>query len=174
MCAYDLAASDISEDEETGVHVATLRPVAVAGEILMEGVPVVVKAEQGTYDLDINISAVGAKGPLPGSLLCGNFVEQALVPGAGKTVCLLNHERVEFCIANDSVAMAPNSCWVELPDVMGEVQRVSLYWSDDEVSVENITMPDPSQTMIYNIAGQRLMAPQKGYNVIGNKKVIIK
>lgn len=174
MCAYDLTASDVSEYEESGVYVAALRPIAGPGEILMAGVPVVIKAEQGTYDLGINISASGAKGALPGSLLCGNFVEQSLVPDVSNTVCVLNYETVEFCNADESVAMPPNSCWLELPTEMSEVQRVLLHWNGDEVDVENITISNSSQMIIYNIAGQRLVSPQKGYNIIGDKKVIIK
>lgn len=40
----------------------------------------------------------------------------------------------------------------------------------DNINVENST----SNSLIYNIAGQRLDAPQKGLNIIGGKKVLVK
>ena len=174
MCAYDITSSDIYAEE--GTHIATMHRIASPGEILMAGVPVVMKAEQGTYGLGINISATGVKSALPGSLLCGNFVEQKLVPATGKNICLLNEgvERVGFYLTNESVTMSPNSCWLELPSDMSDIRRLLLRWNDDEVRVENISLPSSSQNVIYNIAGQRLAAPQKGYNIVNGKKVIVK
>ena len=174
ISAYDLTASDISKEE--GTHVVTLHRVASPGEALMAGVPVIVKAEQGTYNLDINISANGAQRALPGSLLCGNFVEQEVVSATGKTMYLLNEddEAVGFYLTNESVTMPPNGCWLELPAEMENVQCLFPRWNNDEVSVENISLPSSSQNVIYNIAGQRLAAPQKGYNIVNGKKVIVK
>ena len=174
MCAYDLTASDIYAEE--GTHVATLHRIASPGEALMAGVPVIVKAEQGTYNLDINISANGVQRALPGSLLCGNFVEQEVMPAMGKNICLLNEgdERVGFYRTYESVTMSPNSCWLELPAEMEDVQCLFPRWNNDEMSVENPSLPNISQTVIYNIAGQRLTLPQKGCNIINGKKIIIK
>ena len=40
--------------------------------------------------------------------------------------------------------------------------------------IRNITMDSQADTHIYNLRGQRLTAPQKGINIIGGKKVVVK
>ena len=40
--------------------------------------------------------------------------------------------------------------------------------------IRNITLDSQADTPIYNLLGQRLTAPQKGINIIGGKKVVVK
>ena len=44
----------------------------------------------------------------------------------------------------------------------------------DATSIQYVKMAANSDTPIYNLNGQRLEKPQKGINIIGGKKVIVK
>ena len=167
VCAYDLAVSDVKVDE-TGKCIGIVQPIAKSGEILKAGTPVIVMAKEGKYNLDIIMRANVANGALPGSLLRGNFVKEKL---AGDN-CLLVNE-MAFCRMEEPTTMNPNQCWVELPSEMAGVESVLLQLHDD-VNAIGAFNADEVEAAIYNIAGQRLVAPQKGYNIINGKKMIIK
>ena len=167
MCAYDLIASDVKVDE-TGKCFGTLKPVADSGETLKAGTPVVVVAEEGKYNLDITIGANIAHGALPGSLLRGNFVKEELAGGE-----FLFAAEMALYRMGEPTTMKPNQCWVELPSEMADVESVLLQLNDD-VNAIGALNADEVEAAVYNIAGQRLVAPQKGYNIINGKKVIIK
>lgn len=82
MVAYDFAASNISEGDKEGAYTCIMGIVAKAGETLKAGTPVIIKAEEGGYDLDITMEGNGAKTSLTGSLLRGNFMKQELQQSA--------------------------------------------------------------------------------------------
>ena len=110
---------------------------------------------------------------LIGSLLHGNFVEEELVAG---NFCLAEVEK-SFSRIGEDVMAKPNQCWLQLPEDMDDVQSVVLGVEGGVTSIENIPLVRQdglSQKEIYNVAGQHLVAPQKGCNIINGKKVIIK
>ena len=166
MCAYDLIASDVKVDE-TGKCIGVMRPIAESGETLKAGTPVVVVANAGSYELPIVMQGVGANGSLMGSLLCGNFVKQELTNAA-----FLLTTSDGFVRAEDKTTIMPNQGWLELPE-LADVQSVLLCIDDEQTAIEELSAEE-AEAVVYNIAGQRLVAPQKGYNVINGKKVIIK
>ena len=49
---------------------------------------------------------------------------------------------------------------------------------DEETGIDDVILGGKSDDehlhLIYNIAGQQLIAPQKGLNIINNKKVLVK
>ena len=45
---------------------------------------------------------------------------------------------------------------------------------EDPSGINDIRMDSENQTPVYNLGGQRLAAPQKGINIIGGKKVVVK
>ena len=51
-----------------------------------------------------------------------------------------------------------------------------LYYTGNTIptDINSIKVAEPAQKGIFNIAGQRLTAPQKGLNIINGKKVYIK
>ncbi len=53
-------------------------------------------------------------------------------------------------------------------------EAVSLSKGGSATSVDSLPIKTESSQTIYNLNGQRLNAPQKGLNIIGNKKVVIK
>ena len=56
----------------------------------------------------------------------------------------------------------------------GDVLRIyGLSW-DDTTGIEELNNDVNNDAPIYNLRGQRLAAPQKGINIIGGKKVVVK
>ena len=49
---------------------------------------------------------------------------------------------------------------------------------DDHDAIEDVpatdSQPDSSSAPIYNLQGQRLGTPQRGVNIVGGKKIIVK
>jgi hypothetical protein len=50
---------------------------------------------------------------------------------------------------------------------------ISLHFEEGTTAIDKISHI-PSEQVIYNMMGQRLGTPQKGINIIDNKKVLIK
>lgn len=158
--AYDFTASDIRVEE--GEYACYLREVAKAGETLKSGTPVIVKAEPGDYSLAITMQPNNAKGATSGSLLCGTFVKQ-------ETEKFILTKQGAF---EKAAGINANQCWMEAPAAMTDVQTFVLRWGDPTgIGVNVITLEQP---VIYNIAGQRLTAPQQGVNIVNGQKVIVK
>jgi hypothetical protein len=153
--------------------------VAAGGEVLKSGTPVIVKAEAGKYELPIQLDAIAAvKTSLPGSLLRGNFVAQDLV---------LNDAAVKFIFANgangvgfyrmdnDGGTIAANKCWMEwnvqtLPTNM-KALRIRF---DQTTDIDGAPIATSASSAIYDLAGRKLTTPQRGFNIVNGKKVIIK
>ena len=172
VCAYDLVASDVEMDD-AGKCIGTLQPIAYSGETLKAGTPVVVMADVGSYELTITMQDDGANGSLIGSLLHGNFVEEELVAG---NFCLAEVEK-SFSRIGEDVMVKPNQCWLELPEDLDDVQSIVLRVGGEATAIDNtplVRQDGLSQQGIYNVVGQRLTAPQKGYNIINGKKVLVK
>ena len=57
----------------------------------------------------------------------------------------------------------------------GVCNKSSVVWAETPAGISDMTMDNkPSKTLIFNVAGQRLAAPQKGLNIINGRKVLIK
>ena len=46
--------------------------------------------------------------------------------------------------------------------------------NDPSVGIANVENTNAQKSVIYNLQGQRLTAPQKGVNIINGKKVLVK
>ena len=71
----------------------------------------------------------------------------------------------------------PNQCWLELPEDLDDVQSIVLRVEGGVTSIDNtplVRQDGLSKLGIYNIEGQCLVAPKKGYNIINGKKVLVK
>ncbi|MBR2458513.1 MAG: alpha-N-acetylglucosaminidase [Bacteroidaceae bacterium] len=180
MYAYDLSVENIASGDAEGKYNATMKVVATSGEALKKGTPVIIKANEGSYRLPITMSDNGAKTSLAGSLLRGNFTKQELVQGdAIKKYIFAKPEGEElgFYLMDGSGTIGANKCWMEWTVPAGQAEARSFVISfDDATGISDIiTETKENKThLIYNISGQRLNKPQKGLNIIGNKKVIIK
>ena len=180
MTAYDFASTNVRESEE-GAYTCSMQPIAFSGNTLKAGTPVIVKSKAGDYTLSITMSDKDAKTSLAGSLLRGNFVKQDLVQGTDmKKFILTNGDNgVGFYRMQASGTIGANKCWMEWTTPSGQAEARSFVFSfDEETGINDVISSGQSQDnashLIYNMAGQRLNAPQKGLNIIGGKKVIIK
>ena len=180
MTAYDFANTNVREGEE-GAYTCSMQPIAIFGNTLKAGTPVIVKAEARDYTLSITMSDNGAKTSLPGSLLRGNFVKQDLVQGTDVKKFILtkdNNGVVGFYRMQASGTIGANKCWMEWRTPSGQAEARSFVFSfDEETGINDVISSGQSQDnashLIYNMAGQRLNAPQKGLNIIGGKRVIV-
>jgi|GEM_PF-1160074 len=176
MTAYDFASTNVMEEGE-GAYICIMQSIAGGGNTLKAGTPVIVKAEPGSYDLKITMEGSGAKTSLPGSLLRGNFVKQELVQGTDvKKFILTNGDKgLGFYRMQESGTIGANKCWMEwtTPEGQAEARSFRIRFEQGETGIANVES-QPTEQYIYNLAGQRLSAPQKGINIIGNKKVIVK
>lgn len=179
MTAFDCAASNIAHDADRDITVCTMQPIAIPGGTLKAGTPVIVKAAAGDYRLAITMDGNGAGTSLPGSLLRGNYVKQDLVQGdkVKKFVFLKpDGQDAGFYRMQDAGTIGANKCWMEweVPEGMAEARSIMLDFSG-ETGIDDVVTPTPVRgTLVFNLNGQRLAAPQKGVNIIGNTKVIIR
>jgi alpha-N-acetylglucosaminidase len=180
MLAYDLSVENIASGDAEDEYIATMKVVAKAGETLKKGTPVIIKANAGDYTLPITMSDNGAKTSIACSLLRGNFVEQNLTQGVTSKKYIFGKPEghdVGFYLMNESGTIGANKCWMEWTIPAGQAEARSFIISFDNATgiSDIITVTKESRKdLIYNIGGQRLNKPQKGLNIIGNKKVIIK
>ncbi len=174
MTAYDFASTNVMEEGE-GAYICIMQSIAGGGNTLKAGTPVIVKAEPGDYDLKITMEGSGAKTSLPGSLLRGNFTKQELVQGTDvKKFILMNEDQgLGFYRMQSTASIEANSCWVEwaLPAEMADVQLIAID-RHDTTTIEALLPATSSRQVIYNLAGQRLAAPQRGINIINGVKVL--
>ena len=177
VTAYDLVVSKIVEENDAQ-YVAYLQSIATSDKILKAGTPVIVKAEQGSYDLAITMSNENAVSSLANSLLKGNFVSQTLTQGADvkKFIFANGNQGVGFYIMDAEGTIGANKCWMEWAMPADANVRSLVIRFADTTDIENVEVaPErPAQQGIYNLAGQRLEAPQKGINIINGKKVVVK
>ncbi len=181
MVAYGLAESRITKSGD--VAYAYMDVIAEGGEVLKAGTPVIIKAAQGSYTLAITMDDTGAKGALEGSLLKGNFISQTLTQGQdGEAQKFIFANRTQtqgvgFYIMDAEGTIGANKCWMEWNMGSANVRSLTIRFGDgDATDIEEVEMEParPMQQGIYNLAGQRLEAPQKGVNIINGKKVVIK
>ena len=179
MLAYDLSVENIASGDAEDEYIATMKVVAKASETLKKGTPVIIKANEGSYSLPITMSDNGAKTSLASSLLRGNFVKQNLTQGSAtkKYIFANGTNGIGFYLMNESGTIGANKCWMEWTVPAGQAEARSFIISFDNATgiSDIITVTKESRkALIYNIGGQRLNKPQKGLNIIGKKKVIIK
>ena len=180
MTAYDFASTNVMEGKP-GVYTCYMQSIAASGNTLKAGTPVIVRAEPGDYTLRITMSDRWPISSLPGSLLRGNFTKQELVQGTDvKKFILTNGDNgVGFYRMQDKGTIGANKCWMEWTTPAGQAEARSFVFSfNEETGINDVISSGQSQDnashLIYNMAGQRLNAPQKGLNIVGGKKVIIK
>ncbi|MBO7230240.1 MAG: sulfatase-like hydrolase/transferase [Bacteroidaceae bacterium] len=170
--AYDITATDI-ELNNNG-YVCTMKVVAAPGEILKRGTPTIIKGGEGTVRLAITMSDYEAKGSLTQSLLKGNMVESKISQNEGtrKYIFTTEGEKSMFKPLDGTKEIAANLCWLECSIEQAGNMTIN-FGSNTGIDKTGTTLQNNSRK-IYNIAGERLESPQKGVNIIDNKKVLIK
>ena len=170
-CAYDVAATDLVYNEALGVYTCTMSPIATAGETLRRGTPAILNADEGTIALPITMSDHDACGPLPQSVLKGNYVAQALSQPTGTRRYLLNQQGTGFKHADQTANVASNQCWIECEST---VDNFTIQFGQSTGILDAPSVEQGRTGSIFTLAGHRLSHRQKGINVIENKKVLVK
>ena len=178
MYAYDIPLENIARGDSDEEYTCTANIVATPGQTLKKGTPVFVKAVQGEYPLSIPMSDKGAKGPSNGSIMYGNYVMQDLEQGEDFKIFTLSqgdHGIGFYPSLNATSSITANSCWIELPidSEQAEAQVITLIFKEETTTLQKAESA-PSRDAIYNLAGQQINTPQKGINIIGDKKVVTK
>ena len=161
------------------VMYAYMDVIAEEGDVLKAGTPVIVKAEEGSYNLAITMDDTNAKGALEGSLLKGNFISQTLTQGGDykKFIFADGNNGVGFYLLSDddSSTIGANKCWMEWNVSAGQPEVRSFVISFDDATGISDIIPETKENsthLIYNVGGQRLNKPQKGLNIVNGKKMI--
>ena len=168
ITAYDATSADIKA-LDANAYSCTLQPIAHAGETLKSGTPAIVSGSEGTHQFVITMSDYQAATSLPASLLKGNYVEGSLSQTEGTTKFILSAGTFEAFTGSKSIPA--NQCWLEC-----DLAQATLLTLDFATTTGIHTTPtaQPHPTTIYTTSGRRLSAPQRGINIIDQKKVLIK
>ena len=112
----------------------------------------------------------GAVSSLPESLLKGNYVAGSLSQSGDTRKFLFANST--FKAFDGSKDIAANQCWMECDIAQANELAVSF---SNPTGIESITStPHSKESNIYNVAGERLNNPQKGINIVDNKKILVK
>lgn len=153
----------------TDGSVVTLHPIT-------EGT---IKAEEGVYlkstadDTYTFTNGVGAK-KINSNQLQGEIKATTLYPKDNAYVMQTKGGVQKFYKVNDALNLARFKAWLKFDGGEG-VKMFSIFdenTTDIEETEENEDCSANSRTEVYNMAGQKLSAPQKGLNIINGKIVI--
>lgn len=172
---YDMTADDIEYDKHENMYTCTMKIIAKPGDILKCGTPAIIKGNEGVHSLTTTMSDNGAKNNLSQSLLKGNYVERVLVQENGtKRFIFTKPEGKEngFHSFEGSKSIAANQCWMEhgLPEAV----EITVLFDNPTGMTDTHYNPQKKSGYVYNIAGARLNGPQKGINIVDNKKILVK
>ena len=167
--AYDMTVNDI-QSNESGGYSCTMRPIAGPGETLKSGTPAIVNGSAGIHRFAITMSDYGAVASFPESLLKGNYVESSLSQSGDARKFLFAQNT--FKAFDGSRNVAANQCWMECN--VAQANEFTISFSDPTGIDAVLSTAQGEDGDIYNVAGERLDRAQKGINIVGNKKVLVK
>ena len=149
-----------------------MKAIAGPGDILKKGTPAIVKGNEEALLLAITMSDYGAKGPLPQSLLKGNYVGSNLTQDSEvrKFVFTNVGDKSLFKTFESSTSIAANQCWLECETT--QASEIVLYF-ESTTGIQDIQASTRCKN-IYYIDGKCMKTPQKGINIVDNKKMFIK
>ena len=115
VAAYDFVEADI--DATGSVHSFALTEVAGAGEVLAKNTPVVIKANEGVYDLTVTFSDENAKNGTAVSVLRGNYWQTTVGTDAVNYLPGVDGDNLVFNkVTADDTSVAANTVWAVLTD----------------------------------------------------------
>ena len=131
------------------------------------GVPYIFKATEATLNAYYTGDAATEAETVNG--LVGSFTGTPVE--AGKYVIKNN----AICPAGEGVTIGANKAYINLTDVptSSTMGSVKLFINSDADAICAINAESRNEA-IYNVAGQRLQKVQKGVNIVGGKKIIVK
>ena len=127
---------------------------------------------EGTHPFVITMTDYKAATSLPQSLLKGNYVESSLAQSgdARKFIFAKDGDKSKFKSFDGSKQIAANQCWLECN--IAQATELTVYF-DAPTNIESAVSATLNSN-IYNVAGERLRHPQKGINIVDNKKILVK
>ena len=150
-----------------------------SGEVLPAGEAVVIYGEAGDYSFEYTTKAAEAVDT--NNLLKGSDTA-VKDEDAGYSYYILGFENgvAGFYRQKGTEAKYVNSAahkaYLKVPNTNtnGEVKSFYVFGGDTTTGVTAIETSDRSNNVVYNLAGQRVVAPTKGLYIVNGKKVFIK
>ena len=148
------------QDVEAGFVFLTL-----VNDTIPAGTPVVIRADSETASL--TYGAGFAAQPSTTTALTGLYKPASPV----SVLTLQGKEDVPYFYAFDGDVIEPNRAYLKLADP--NVLALLIKFSDVEDGISSL-FENKKETALYNISGQRISRLQKGINVVGNRKVLMR
>ena len=170
---YTVAGVTKNGDAINGISLAE-----VTGNTLVAGTPYIFKATAdklvATYSTNYVTTPVAATG------LVGNLGTAATI-NAGEYIYILGTDNKMHKLSGTATAtVATNRAYLNLEGVAeapASVKGVRLYFdgSEEATAITEITeKTEGTEGVIYNLQGQRVNSLQRGINIVGGKKVLVK
>ena len=150
-----------------------------SGEVLPAGEAVVIYGEAGDYSFEYTTDAAKFEAVDAANLLKGSDTA-VKDEEAGYSYYILGFENgvAGFYRQKGTEAKYVNSAahkaYLKIPNANGEVKNFYVFGGDTTTGVTAIETSDRSNNVVYNLAGQRVVAPTKGLYIVNGKKVFIK
>ena len=175
LTAYYCTTLKTYEDGKLGVRVFRLNGIIPANTgVLLEG--------SAGQSYPLTATNVESTAPAGNSLVA--VVESEHIPatnGEYTNFMMKGGKFIKIQQDDESVKMPANRAYLPLltSAISGSnAKEIMLYWDDEEATGIEIMRNVENEIMrngkIYNLNGQKLLAPQKGINIINGRKVIVK
>ena len=150
-----------------------------AGDVLPAGEAVIIYGEAGDYSFEYTTDegtygAVDAENLLKGSDTATTDNEEGY---SYYTLGVINNVAGFYRQTGTeakSVKSASHKAYLKVPNANGDVKSFYVFGGDTTTGVTAIKTSDRSNNAVYNLAGQRVVAPTKGLYIVNGKKVFIK
>ena len=139
---------------------------------------VIVKAGAGTYEIPIGESTT----PIDNNMLKGVTKPTIMHKVDGQYTNFILAQKssdIGFYHVKDGTTLAANKAYLPLPTTslnFGAGARLSIVFEEEEnedaTAIQEVM--EETQPRIYNLNGQRLESLQRGINIVGGKKVLVK
>ena len=145
-----------------------LQQLAVAGDIVQAGTPMIIKAAQGDHTFTITMDGEGAKTSLTGSVLRGSCVKKALTATGENKVLVLNGDVFE-----EDTQVSANACWVE-----AEIDDNFIELNPDFVEVDGwkfryVPATNGIKLTDAAVSGNGVLVIPSSFNVEGENKNVV-
>ena len=158
----------------TGVKAYVVSAIASPSVILTEvteapaNTPVIIKAEEGTYNLLVKEKAASVGTNLlkvSDGTIVGHVGIFVLAKPEG--------EEVGFYAVKKGTVITEGKAYIEYVNTAG-VKALTFLFADQADGIRTLSNSPLKDENIYNLAGQRIQKMQKGINIVGGKKILVK
>lgn len=154
------------------LHNDAIKLVPKKDGIIAAGEGVVLRGNAGTYNF---IATAKSIEPTPDNLMIGILKDTPLT-AADNAYMLTRHSdgtSMAFRLLTTEYTISANKAYLKLPNNNNARNLFNILWDDNTTGIIAPETKDNMQNdVIYNIAGQKLSATQKGINIIDGKLII--